>query len=172
MNRISRLTAAAAMAVLTVTAPAPAQQAQETVKDTFGDWAIRCVDANKTCVMQQTGKGARGNDVVEIRIRKLEGVTAQDGSNVPAAIQVLAPLGVLLGAGVRIQVDDKPVRAAPFELCGPAGCVVRQPMSEDFLDEMRGGSKASVTIVAVPQNEVSADISLSGFTKAFRNLEP
>lgn len=168
---LRRLAVAATAAVVLASATAGAQQ-QEQVRATHGDWAIRCVEGGDTCVMAQTGKGPEGNDVLEVRIRKLQGVTAQDGTNVPAAIQVLTPLGVLLPAGVRVQVDSKQVRAAPFEICGPAGCVVRQAMSEDFLDEMRGGNTARLTIVAAPQNEIGVNISLRGFTRAFNELNP
>ena len=70
------------------------------------------------------------------------------------------------------QVDGKQVRAAPFEICGPAGCVVRQAMSDDFLAEMRDGTTARVTIVAAPQTEIGVNISLRGFTRAFGDLTP
>lgn len=163
---LGTLALGAAPALAQATAP------QETVKDTIGAWQIRCVQDGKVCVMAQAGKGKEGNDVIEIRIRRLSGVKAPDGTEVAAAIQVAAPLGVLLPAGLRMQVDEKKPRGAPFEVCGPSGCVVRQPMTKDFLDELRNGKEAKVTILAVPQTEVVVPISLSGFTKAYNSLEP
>ncbi|MEO1315415.1 MAG: invasion associated locus B family protein [Pseudomonadota bacterium] len=151
---------------------AAAQQQAEEVRDRHGDWTVRCATANETCVMQQVGQGADGNDVLEVRIRKLDGLTTDDGEQVPAAIQILAPLGVFLPAGVRVQVDGNEVRSAPFEQCQQGGCVVRQPMSQAFLDEMRAGSMAKVTLVAVPRQEVTVSISLTGFTRAYNNINP
>ncbi|MEL6768364.1 MAG: invasion associated locus B family protein, partial [Pseudomonadota bacterium] len=75
-------------------------------------------------------------------------------------------------AGVRVQVDGNEVRSAPFEQCQQGGCVVRQPMSQAFLDEMRAGSTAKVTLVAVPRQEVSVSISLTGFTRAYNEITP
>lgn len=165
-----RTLATAALVALMVTAPlARAQQPQETVRETHGDWEIRCAQGG-ACVMAQVGKGVEGNDVIEVRVRKLDGVTGQQGEPVPAAIQILAPLGVLLPAGLRVQVDSQQVRAAPFEVCGPGGCIVRQAMSEDFLAEMKAGGTANVTLVAAPNTEVNVDISLRGFTAAFGSL--
>ncbi|MEM6678529.1 MAG: invasion associated locus B family protein [Pseudomonadota bacterium] len=168
---------AAAIALVTMLAglaglPGPAAAQQEVVRDTYGAWNVRCAEGTETCVMQQVGKGAEGNDVLEMRIRKIEGVNAPDGEAIPAAIQILAPLGVLLPAGVRVQVDGNEVRSAPFEVCAAGGCVVRQPMSEAFLNEMKAGSTAKVTLIAAPQNEVVISISLSGFTRAFGNIDP
>lgn len=145
-------------------------QGQEEVRATHGDWAIRCAPAQNVCVMQQTGKGAEGNDLLDVRIRKLDGVTAENGENVPGAIQIAAPLGVLLRAGVRVQVDGGKVRAAPFEICIAGGCVVRDVMSEEFLGQMKSGSTAKMTIVSPQAGEVSVNISLRGFTKAFGSL--
>jgi len=148
-----------------------AASAQEVAKDTFGAWTILCNQTNEdACVMQQTGKGAQGNDVLDVRVRKLEGVTAEGGEPVPAAIQIAAPLGVLLRAGVRVQVDAREQRGAPFELCIQGGCVVRDVMSADFLAEMKAGSTAKMTVVSPQAGEVSVNVSLSGFTAAFNSL--
>jgi len=168
---LNRFLMIAVMVVGLAAAGAAAQQVQETVRDTYGAWDIRCVEG-VGCVMSQAGKGTEGNNVIEVRIRKLAGAKAQDGANIPAAIQVATPLGVLLSAGVRIQIGSGEVRTAPYELCGPAGCVVRQPMSDKFLTELKKGSNAKVTIVAAPDRKIELAISLKGFTKAFKNLEP
>ncbi|MEM6943905.1 MAG: invasion associated locus B family protein [Pseudomonadota bacterium] len=172
-RRTGRLAAATLAAVLALPALATAQQQQaEEVRDRHGDWTVRCATGTETCVIQQVGQGNNGNDVLEMRIRKLSGVNTDQGEAIPAAIQILAPLGVFLPAGVRVQVDGNEVRSAPFEQCQQGGCVVRQPMSQDFLDEMRAGSTAKVTLIAVPQTEVAVSISLTGFTRAFNNIEP
>jgi len=146
--------AAGSLAIATVSASA--QQTEE-VRDTFGAWKIKCAASTDRCVMSQTGKGDNGNDVIDIRIRKLpDGTKDKDGSAVPAVIQIAAPLGVMLQAGVRLQIDDQKPRGAPFEICAPAGCVVRQPMNDAFLKQMKNGSKATVTVIAAPNKQVAS----------------
>lgn len=136
-----------------------------------GAWQVRCAEGQQDlCVMSQVGKSAAGKEVLEVQLRKLSGAEAPDGTPIPAAIQVLTPLGVLLPAGVRIQVDAQEERAGPYEVCTPDGCVVRQPLSAEFLDELKAGANAKITVVAAPQEAIPVTISLMGFTKAFEAL--
>lgn len=171
MTRATRTLGAALAALTIATTGAPAQEgAAGNVVATHGAWQVRCAEGNKVCVMSQTGKDASGKQVLELQLRKLDGAQAPDGTPVPAAIQIVTPLGVLLPAGVRIKVDAEQERVAPYQVCTAEGCVIRQPLSTDFLNELKGGANATVTLVAVPQQEVPATISLMGFTKAFDSL--
>ncbi|MEM1383012.1 MAG: invasion associated locus B family protein [Pseudomonadota bacterium] len=147
-------------------------QRPETVRDTHGDWEIRCVDGSEVCVMSQTGQGPTGTDVLEVRIRKLEGVTTDEGQAVPAAIQISAPLGVLLRGGVQMKIDQNEPRIAPFEICVPNRCLVRDVLSDDLVGQMRAGSVATMTVFSPNQGEVAVNISLRGFTRAFQTLQP
>jgi len=166
--------AAFALAALTLPGPAAAQGTApptETVKATHGDWEIVCATAQADlCVMRQFAKNAEGRNVIDIRIRKLEGAQTPDGKTLPAAITIVTPLGVLLRAGMAIKIDEKEPRGAPFGLCLRSGCIVQQPMDEDFLGEMKAGKMAVVQVVAAPNQEIKVDISLKGFTKAFKAL--
>ena len=176
MTQFLRKTALAAGALLAAMAgPAAAQTAQQPndeVVATYGAWDIRCTPAREVCVMHQVGKGASGNNLLEVRVRKLEGVTADNGQVIPAAIQIAAPLGVLLQGGVRIQVDGGETRALPFQICVEGGCLVRDALPSPLLERMKAGANARMTVVSPSQGEVSVDISLSGFTRSFSELEP
>ncbi|HUF55502.1 MAG TPA: invasion associated locus B family protein [Thermohalobaculum sp.] len=171
MTRATRTLGAALAAVMLGTGSAPAQeQTAGEVVATHGAWSVRCAGGEELCIMSQVGKDASGKEVIELQLRKLEGANAPDGTPVPAAIQIVTPLGVLLPAGVRIKIDAQQERAAPFQVCTPDGCVVRQPLSPGFLEELKAGANATITMVAVPQQEVPATISLTGFTNAFDAL--
>ena len=174
MTRAMRALGAALAALALTAGSVPAQEQEQSAGEvvaTHGAWEVRCVEeGQKVCVMSQVGKDASGKQVLEVQLRKLDGAKAPDGTPIPAAIQIVTPLGVLLPAGVRIKVDAKKERAAPFQVCTPEGCVVRQPLSADFLAELKGGANAAVTMVAVPQQEVPATVSLMGFTAAFDAL--
>ena len=120
--------------------------------------------------MRQLGKNAEGNTVINLQVRKLEGVKSSDGTPIPAVIVIVAPLGVLLPAGIAIKIDEKEPRGAQFDICLPAGCSMRQPVTEVFLAEMKAGKTATVQLVAAPKKEIKVEISLKGFTKAYKAL--
>lgn len=172
MSRLTH-TIPAAFAALLLTASAAAAQEAGTVKATHGAWQVRCADTQgqNVCIMSQVGKDTEGKDVIELQIRRLEGAKAQDGTAIPAAMQIVTPLGVALQAGVRLKVDAKKERGAPFETCAQGGCVVRQPVSTEFITELKGGSNAKLTVVAMPQKEIPVTLSLAGFTKAYDELK-
>ena len=74
---------AACLLALGMAAPASAQQqggATDEVVETHGAWDIRCTPEREVCVMHQVGQGPGGNDVLEVRIRKLDGVSTSETS--------------------------------------------------------------------------------------------
>lgn len=143
----------------------------ETVKATHGAWDIVCSTAQADrCVMRQFGKNAEGKKVIDVRIRKLEGVTTQDGKTFPAAIQITTPLGTVLRAGVKVQVDAGEPQTGVFEFCIPNGCILRDPMTEEFLASLKAGRAATMSFNVLQQGALSVSISLKGFTKAFGKL--
>jgi invasion protein IalB len=162
----------AALALTALVVPSQtAAQAKETVKATHGDWDIRCSESDeKLCVMVQVGKTPDGKDSLEIRIRKLTDAKTKDGKPIPAAIQIITPLATILRAGVRLTIDASEPRAAPYEVCVPTGCVVRDVMSEDFLNALKSGNSASVTYTMLQRGDIVSSVSLKGFTKAFGAL--
>ncbi len=175
LTRFFKQTVAAfALAALTLPGPSAAQDtadANETVKATHGAWDIVCATAQADlCVMRQFGKNAEGNNVIDVRIRKLEGVTSQDGKTFPAAIQITTPLGTILRAGVTVKIDAGEPRTGAFEVCVPSGCIIRDPMSEEFLANLKAGKVANMTFNALRLGAMNVSISLKGFTKAFKAL--
>src|ERR1700754_1834539 len=102
--------------------------AQGTVKANHGDWQIRC----------DTPPGAKSEQCALV-----QSVTAEDRPNVGLSIivlkladnknrllRVLAPLGVLLPAGLGLRIDDAEIGRAGFVGCLPAGCVGGGGMGE------------------------------------------
>ncbi|WP_285672983.1 invasion associated locus B family protein [Paralimibaculum aggregatum] len=156
------------------TGPAAAQDGQppkEVKKSTHGDWDVVCIEGRDVCAMRQIGSDSQGNEVLAVTIRELKDVKAENGEVVPAAMDVLAPLGVALKAGLRVKIDGGQERAAPFDICLQNGCLMRSPMSADFLAQMKRGTNAAMTVVAPRRGEVSVTISLRGFTAAFNDLD-
>jgi invasion protein IalB len=164
--------AAVALSLLILPGQAAAQNG-ESVKATHGDWEVRCAKGEgdkDLCVMAQVGKTSDGKTALEVRIRKLQGAKGPEGQAIPAAIQITTPLGAILRAGVQVSIDGSEARTGLFEICVPNGCVVREAISEEFLASLKAGSSAAMSFKMLQRGDISATISLKGFTKAYNAL--
>ena len=140
------------------------------VKDTFGDWELRCVQANETaeiCQLYQLMKDADGNSVAEFNIFPLpEGQEAVAGAN------IVTPLETLLTASLRLAVDNGQAKRYPYSFCSQVGCFSRIGLTADEIAGFQRGAAATVTIVpaAAPNETVGLTLSLSGFTAGYNAL--
>ena len=124
------------------------------VKDTFGDWELRCVRAGETaeiCQLYQLMKDGDGNSVAEFNIFPLpEGQEAVAGAN------IVTPLETLLTANLRLAVDSGKAKRYPYSFCSQVGCFSRIGLTADEVASFRRGATATVTIVpAAAPNETS-----------------
>lgn len=166
------MVAAMAAAGLAVTGPARAQD-DAAVISTHGDWEIRCAPAPKElCIMTQSHKDAEGHPIAFVKILKLKDQALKDGTKIPAQMEVVVPLGVLLTGGMSVQIDAKEARTAPYRICSKAGCRIMEPITEAYVDELKGGSGATISFHTIDGKTLSAPISLKGFTAAFNELKP
>ena len=149
-------------------APRPAA-AQGVVKSVHGDWQIRC----------DTPPGAQGEQCV-----LLQSVFADDRPNVGLTVivlrtadqksrllRVLAPLGVLLPAGLGLKVDDQDVGRAGFVRCLPNGCVAEVVMDDALVNRLRTGKQAIFIIFQTPEEGIGVPLSLNGFAGGFDELK-
>ncbi len=154
-------------------AAAPAQpqkpEVMEIVKDTFGDWQVRCAPDGNQCFMYQLALDAGKNPVAEVSILKLAGNTDAE-----AGVTVVTPLGTLLPNGVVVQIDTGEQRQYPFAWCSQVGCFSRFGLTKPAVDAMKRGKAGKITLVSItrPEAPVVLNLSLSGFTAAFESLQP
>jgi invasion protein IalB len=168
------LAAATASAQEQQPAPPAAPEAEAFSRRAVGDWTIVCAPAGSPCVMEQIGKVASGEAALNIQIERLPQPQTVGGQQVSAVANILTPTGVLLQEGLQLRVDSGPEAASPFFVCQQSGCVVRAPLQTQLLDSFRKGARARFTYSLLDRNdvrEVSADVSLSGFTRAFDELK-
>jgi len=147
---------------------APANQPQEVVKETHGDWEIRCTNAGATCFMYQLLLNDQGTPVAEMSLVKLP-----LGSEAVAGVTIVAPLGTLLTRGITMQIDDGANAQYPFSWCTRPGCFSRFGLTDLLLNGMKKGTKVNITVfsIADAQTPVAVSASLKGFTAAFDALE-
>jgi invasion protein IalB len=160
------LSALAVAGLLLATGPA---SAQGVVKQAFGDWQIRC----------DTPPGAKSEQCALV-----QSVTAEDRPNVGLSIivlkladnknrllRVLAPLGVLLPAGLGLRIDDAGVGRAGFVRCLPDGCVAEVVMDDKLIGAMRNGKSAVFIIFQTPEEGIGIPVSMNGFGPGFDTLK-
>ena len=142
--------------------------AQGVVKNTFGDWQLRC----------ETPAGAKGEQCALV-----QNVAAEDRPNVTLLVimlktadgksrllRVVAPLGVLLPAGLGLKIDNTDVGRAGFVRCLTTGCVAEVVMEDNLLNQLKGGKTATFIVFQTPEEGVGIPVSLEGFSPGFDSL--
>ena len=172
MARISSrwMRAAAALALALATfVPTGRATAQGVVKDTFGEWQLRC----------ETPAGAKNEQCAIVQF-----VTAEDRPNLTLLVIVLktadeksrllrvvvAPLGVLLPAGLGLKIDDKDIGRAGFVRCLPNGCIAEVVMEDNLIEQLRTGKTATFIVFQTAEEGIGIPVSLNGFATGFERL--
>jgi len=137
---------------------------------THGDWELVCMRAEEgedPCQMYQLLRDADGNATAEITLFPLP-----EGQEAVAGATVLTPLETLLTAQLVMQVDDGAAKRYPFTFCTAIGCIARVGFTAEEVDAFRGGAEATWQLVpvAAPDQTVTLNMSLTGFTAAFNDL--
>ncbi|OED43371.1 hypothetical protein AB833_03740 [Chromatiales bacterium (ex Bugula neritina AB1)] len=149
----------------------PAGPAVEPKITKVGDWSLVCNPDGGQCAMTQLGKDPDGSPAIEFVVRKINDDSAEiNGVKVDAVADIITPLGVLLDFGLQLQIDTGEPRSAPFRICQAQGCLVREPLSSEVIDLLKGGNIALVTVAAEGAGAIDIEISLRGFTKAYNSL--
>ena len=172
LTRLAYRIAALATAAMAASTPAPAQDQADNrgvLKATHGAWEVRCAKEGNACAIQHVGK-LGDKDAMLINIRRVKDAKDQQGKEIPAVIEVITPLGVLIPYGVRVKIDDGQVSPIGLTRCAPAGCVASAPMSEQAVEQMKAGAKAVFAFFLAQETPI--EVSLNGFTKAYGSIQP
>ena len=161
------LALAGALAACAFLSQAPAA-AQGLVKSKHGDWEMRC----------ETPPGASREQCALI-----QSIAAEDKPNVNLVVivlktadgkarllRVIAPLGVLLPAGLGLKVDQSDVGRAGFVRCLPSGCVAEVVMEDKLIEQISTGKSATFIIFNTPEEGIGIPLELQGFREGFAKL--
>ncbi len=143
--------------------------AQGVVKQTFGDWQIRCDTPpgaqSEQCVLLQS---VQADDRPNVGLTVIVLRTADQKSRL---LRVLAPLGVLLPSGLGLKIDDTDVGRAGFVRCLPNGCVAEVVMDDALVARLRTGKQATFIIFQTPEEGIGIPLGLNGFGPGFDALK-
>jgi invasion protein IalB len=142
--------------------------AQGVVKLKHGGWETRC----------ETPPGASGEQCAIV-----ESVVDDDRPNITLVIialktadrksrllRVIAPLGVLLPAGIGIRVDKDDLGRMNFVRCLPNGCVAEVFLDDKLLGKLEAGAQVTFVLFETPEEGVGVPTKLEGFKDGFEAL--
>src|SRR4051794_16015148 len=160
--------ATALLAALALGAGALPALAQGVVRNTFGDWQLRCetpagAKAEQCALVQNVAAEDRPNVTLLVIVLK----TADGKSRL---LRVVAPLGVLLPAGLGLKIDQADVGRAGFVRCLTTGCVAEVVMEDNLIDQFKKGQTATFIVFQTPEEGVGIPVSLNGFGPGFESL--
>ncbi|MDN3524212.1 invasion associated locus B family protein [Halomonas sabkhae] len=170
LNRLApRLCLAALLALLAFAPQAFAQQQNPNANvDTqqFQDWQVVCPqDASQgPCTMNQV---ITNNDSDQPMMRV---VLADPPQAERPVMTFLVPLGVRLAPGLQLGVDGGEPVQFPYQVCQQQGCRADIPLQSSLLQSLRGGTTATLSLMAPNGQRMDLDISLMGFTDAMAQL--
>jgi invasion protein IalB len=167
MSRWAHLVAAVSVGLVTLST-ADMARAQGVVKNTFGDWQLRCetpagAKTEQCAIVQNVAAEDRPNVSLVIIVLK----TADGKSRL---LRVVAPLGVLLPSGLGLKIDQADIGRAGFVRCLTTGCVAEVVMEDNLVTQMKGGKTATFIVFQTPEEGVGIPVSLNGFSAGFDAL--
>ncbi len=160
-------------AVAAETEQEPQKNKQQAASGTARPWNVRCNDVPKAdseettkyCqIVQRLNEQETGKRFAEFLIGYPEDAEGE------ARGIVILPLGVLLSAGVKMQIDEGRVYQFDYRYCTDIGCVSVVKLSDGIIDEMKKGAKASISFLSAKGQQVNLPITLEGFSKALSEL--
>ena len=160
--------AALAFVAVSVAAFTQSASAQSTVKSKHGDWELRCETppgaSREQCALIQS---VAAEDKPNVNLVVIVLKTADNKSRL---LRVIAPLGILLPAGLGLKVDQADVGRAGFVRCLPTGCVAEVVMDDKLIDELSNGKTATFIIFNTPEEGIGIPLTLAGFKDGFTAL--
>ncbi|HAD27038.1 MAG TPA: invasion associated locus B family protein [Rhodobacteraceae bacterium] len=143
------------------------------LREKYGEWELRCIKAEvmkeEECRVFNFLVDQDGNTIAQLDMQVLSA-----GGKAVAGVDIATPLGSLLTAQVVLKIDAGKAKRYPYTWCDQQGCYARFGMTQEEIDAMKRGAKANVTIlsVAAPDQPLSMDLSLSGFTAVWNAIAP
>jgi invasion protein IalB len=160
--------AVALLAGLAALVPAAPAMAQGVVKNTYGDWQLRCetpagAKTEQCALVQSVAAEDRPNVTLLVIVLK----TADGKSRL---LRVVAPLGVLLPAGLSLKIDQTDIGRAIFVRCLPTGCIAEVVMDDNLAGQLKSGTTATFIVFQTPEEGIGIPVSLNGFGKGLESL--
>jgi invasion protein IalB len=145
--------------------PQQQQAEQQQVQLIYGPWTKFCLKgqdakAKQVCFTGKDGRIESGQTVIAAVIIEPEGETKK-------VLRVTLPLGMQLGYGTRIIVDQNPPHQSPYVICFANGCMSDYEVTADMLTQMKKGQNLVVQAINSNGAPLTLPLPLAEFAKAY-----
>ena len=145
--------------------PQGQQPAEQQVQLIYGPWTKFCLKgqdakAKQVCFTGKDGRIESGQTVIAAVIIEPEGETKK-------VLRVTLPLGMQLGYGTRIIVDQNPPHQSPYVICFANGCMSDYEVTPDMLTQMKKGQNLVVQAINSNGAPLTLPLPLAEFAKAY-----
>lgn len=146
------------------TAPAGPTVVQLKPEPSQADWLKICGEdqaaKKKVCYVTRDFVSDQGQPVLAVAVYDVQG----DPQKV---VRFLMPLALLLGPGIRFGVDTGQMTPGKYAICFPNGCFAEGTVKDDVINALKKGTTLNVSVQNQFSREVSFQVPLAGFGKAF-----
>lgn len=166
---LAKLATALALVCAGLAVPTGAAWAQGAVRQTYEDWQLRCetpagAKAEQCALVQYVAAEDRPNLSLVV-------ITLKTADNRGYLLRVVAPLGILLPAGLGLKIDQADIGRAGFVRCLTTGCVAEVVMDDGLIRQLRAGQQATFIVFQTAEEGVGIPLSLKGFDAGFGELK-
>ena len=142
----------------------PATIVQLKPEPSQADWLKICGEDNQTkkkvCYVTRDFVSDQGQPVLAVAVYDVQG----DPQKV---VRFLMPLALLLAPGIRFGVDQGQTHPGKYAICFPNGCFAEGSVRDEVVNAMKRGQTLNVSVQNQFSREVSFQVPLAGFGKAF-----
>ncbi len=165
--RLVRRMAFAALSIAALLATEASAQ-QGVVRSRHGDWETRCetpagASSEQCAIVLSVFDQERPNLTLVI-------IVLNSADRKARLMRVVAPLGVLLPAGVSLKIDNEDVTRLNFLQCLANGCIAQLALDDKLLEKLKTGKTATLGLFQTPEQGVGVPAPLVGFKEAYEQL--
>ena len=132
--------------------------------DPSTQWVKTCQtdpDSNlERCALTREVRADSGQIVAGVSLQQVAGQTNY-------ALRLSVPLGMMLKAGIGVQIDDGQRREAVYDICFRNACLAEIEVEPEFVEDMKAGGQLVIHATDQRNRSGSIPVSLIGFTRAF-----
>ena len=161
MTSMLPATTAIAQGALEMTGPT-------SLSETYDAWTVQCANqqqgdsSQRICQMSQ--------ELLQQKTRQRVLTFAIGMTTEGSKATLVLPFGLLLSEGVRVQIAEEEVLQGAYRTCLPTGCLAEIEFPKAAIEKFESAEAASVLMTANSGQPVKTDISLKGFSAAYRRL--